>query len=154
MIRKGLSFVVLLLVMALLSACAFNGLGDQMADKLSGGPSICEQPGLATKMLTDVDPNDSRICEVTKKMRVTPEQIGRVISFANIGAIAAGTYTASQALVVVQDVRNHLDTPVTYAVMGALLKKAMKDNPKMVMVAHELLDVFTDDFLISETDRK
>ena len=111
-------FVILIMTVMLFASCTF----------FQPAPTVCDKPEAV----------ESRICDMTQKLGLTPEKTGLLLRLASSAALDANPDEAEKALEYLNKALSYLNTDgLTYA----LFAKFMKDNSSMFLtiVANELL---------------
>jgi hypothetical protein len=130
--KKIIGFLLALMVLAILGGCGMDGQRVSVCDSIQAG--------------------DSYLCDIATRSGVQLETIGRSLIVANAVAIAKGGYTADQASTVLVEIRNGLDSPVSYLFVQESIQKAVADHPGLFVVAMVYLEQFSNDQFISGVD--
>lgn len=91
------------------------------------------------KNVCGIDAPVSYLCDIANKYNVNIESVGKMIRISNAAAIATNKYSAKEALEVLKDIREKLETPIEYSFVHSAIKQIYKKHPELFIIMNEYI---------------
>jgi len=101
-------------------------------------PSVCD-----TQITAE---GKSYLCEISNKYNIRLEDVGNGIILVNHLVIEAGVYSKEDALIVIEDIKSLLESPISYIAFKMNIYEYIDASPSLL----NIMDIYIDEFISEE----